>query len=657
MKKIFFVFFGLAFFASPGISRAANSVYYSVGQNTSNHCGPAGDGNNCGDVSITSGVATFSAAQAGNNLGIGDVLTAGGNTYYLATKNSTTSWNVVTNLGTTPSNLGLTAVTSIAHAFSSLSAALPSGAGGAKTLLGSSNLTAIDVQLNISCYYDTGADTTRVTINGWTTDSTRYVRVYAPYNTLTEVNQSQRHEGKWSATKYNLSVNLGSTGDINVILGSDPYIKIEGLQISHQGTGGYQGGIFSQSGTVEGLKIDSCIIKHVGTLGDYQAAYGIGALYDVNIKIFNTLIYDYKNSNDGSNASGINTENMSSAYIYNVTIVDCTAGINRNNSNVIIKNTLVYGHNPSNQAFEGTYNSASDYNATDDDAATGGAHDRISQTFSFADYANDDFHLTSTDTGAKNFGTDQVSEIGFSTDLDSQSRSGLNWDIGADEATFNGPFTMEAWVKPDATPASQTIIAKAEEMRLATDANGKPLCQIKSGFAWQTAATSSDALSANQWAHISCAYDQTNLKIYVNGVEKGSQALTVGVDNMTSNWKIGTDDSSDGTYGEWSGLVDDFRFYNYARASDELVEDFNAGHPAGGSPIASPITDYNFDEGVSSSAYNKGNGGSIFNATLQPGSGGANTSATQMWSLDGMSGKAVELDGTDDKVDLPDVSY
>ncbi len=54
----------------------------------------------------------------------------------------------------------------------------------------------------------------------------------------------------------------------------------------------------------------------------------------------------------------------------------------------------------------------------------------------FIDETNNDFHLASNDTGARNYGTDLSGDINlpFSTDIDGQTRPGqLIWDVGADE--------------------------------------------------------------------------------------------------------------------------------------------------------------------------------------------------------------------------------
>ena len=656
---IYFLFF-VAGIGSACFAQAATQIYRSAGPSATN----ALDSGSVTDTLTISGTtAAFSTAVI-DSVGVGDVIQFDiSGTYYLAFIHGRTdsrTYTVASVSGGAPQAVSGNINWNIYRAYTSLYNA-ESGrendtlndtvenfddwtAGGGidddevgKDLTLS---TGSDEQWNIACYNGQGgvADTVPAGFNGWTTASDNFIRVYTPTD-LTEAGANQRHSGKWDTGKYRLEAL-----DTGALSSEEDYFRVDGLQLkttrsSSSGNGFGTGGL-GLINAANDIRISNMVIK--ATLTGTAGGSGI-AIYDnsSNVSIWNCAIYNFVNGTN--DAYGINANQGNIVNVYSTTIYNCYTGVLRTLSTFTAKNVGVAG---CNTAFSGTITQVTCSTST--------------PTFVSTTAGSEDLHLQASDTTWKNLGTDTSGEsapLGFTTDIDSQSRSGLNWDIGADEATFNGPFTMEAWVKPRAIPASQAIIAKAEEMRVATDADGKPLCQIKGNFTWQTAASSGDALVANQWAHVSCTYDQANLKIHVNGVEKGSQPLTVGVDNMTSNWKIGTDDSSDGIYGEWNGLVDDFRFYNYARAADELVEDFNAGHPAGGSPISSPFTDYNFDEGVSSSAYNKGSGGSIFNGTLQPGSGGSNTSATQMWSLDGVNGKAVELDGTDDKVDLPDVGY
>ena len=100
-------------------------------------------------------------------------------------------------------------------------------------------------------------------------------------------------------------------------------------------------------------------------------------------------------------------------------------------------------------------------------------------------------------------------------------------------------------------------------------------------------------------------------------------------------------------------MIDDVRIYNYARTQDQIIEDMNAGHPAGGSPVGSPVAYWKFDEGVSDTA-NDSVGAD--RGTLDADTGGTNTTETEMWSLEAKKGKAIEFDGTDDYIDITSIS-
>ena len=163
-------------------------------------------------------------------------------------------------------------------------------------------------------------------------------------------------------------------------------------------------------------------------------------------------------------------------------------------------------------------------------------------------------------------------------------------------AANSGIFTIEAWVKPESSIASKTIVGKAEELRVVTDSNGKPLCQFKS-TTWQPVVAGTATLQLNTWSHIACTYNKTNIKIYVNGIGVGSSALSATIDDTAADLKYGADDSADTPYSTLEGTVDELKFYNYARSQKQIVEDMNAGHPAGGSPVGSQVAKYSFDEG------------------------------------------------------------
>ena len=408
-----------------GADEAPAQIFYSVGQNTSNHCGPSGNGTSCGNVSITSGLATFDAAQSATNLGVGDALVAGGNTYYLVSKTTDNQhWNVVTNLGALPANLTSTAVTSIAHAFASLSAAV-TGSSGA-SFLNTTNLVTGNYQLNIPCYYDTGSNTS-VTVNGYTTNSTHYIKIYAPYNTATEVNLTQRHSGKWDATKYNISF-TNTTGPALVVL-SD-YTVIDGIQVKYSTTQSYgqtYAVLIGDGGTTQtnGVKIQNDIVwvndAYVNNSRAIVILYSTGTHY-----IYNNVIYSTSGMGEGIER----TYNGGTLYIYNNTIKGANAGIFRNVGTFIAKNNIVQNCTTN---YSGSFDGSSTNNLSADSTAPG-TNAQKNKTVNFVDAANFDFHLQGGSV-AINAGVDLSADpyLPFTTDIDGQARTSGKWDIGADE--------------------------------------------------------------------------------------------------------------------------------------------------------------------------------------------------------------------------------
>ena len=404
-----------------GADEAPAQVYYSVGQNTSNHCGPSGNGTSCGNVAITNGLATFDAAQSATNMGVGDALVAGGNTYYLVSKTTDNQpWNVVTKLGALPVNLGSTAVTSIAHAFSSLEGAVDASTGSGAfdaTHLNTKDLVAGNYQLNIPCYYDTGADTAGVTVSGYTTSAQNYVRIYTPYNTTTEVNQSQRHSGKWDSRKYNI-INDGRPWLIAISLS---YAKIDGLQAYFYNSPTYNGGISYSNGLNGDIQISNNIMAGV-------KGYGVAIYGNSKVKIWNNIIY---NCVRGIEHWG------NTAYVYNNTIYNTTTyGTWGEAGTTIVKNNLFYSNGID---YYGTFSSSAnnlskDASSPNSGATDCGGHSCRNQTVAFISAANYDFHLANSDTAAQGKGVNLSADanLAFNTDVDGQQR-GTYWSIGADE--------------------------------------------------------------------------------------------------------------------------------------------------------------------------------------------------------------------------------
>src|SRR3989338_9830336 len=221
-------------------------------------------------------------------------------------------------------------------------------------------------------------------------------------------------------------------------------------------------------------------------------------------------------------------------------------------------------------------------------------------------------------------------------------------------AELTNQFSISTWIKADTAVATRAIAVKNNEVRLVTDASGFPLCQIHNGTAWQTAATSATAIAVNTWAQVTCTYDKVTLRIFVNGVQTGTQALTVSLQDTANVLKFGQDDS--GTYTDLAGTLDDMRVFNYALTGRQITNVMNGSDvngPGVGSPVGHPVAHYSFDEGfgVTTQDQSINNNDGTLTGMASP------ATSTSGLSNSGKYGKALAFDGTDDYVNIGASNY
>ena len=181
----------------------------------------------------------------------------------------------------------------------------------------------------------TGADTTAVSINGWTTGPNNYIRVYTT--------ESARHDGKWDEGKYRMSQSNPGDGLIRIM---ENNIVIDGLQIKFTAGGGVQNGISVNFG--EGaLEVSAQIEIKNNIIYDYAPIYTEAGIripaygYDYlslnsgsYINIYNNVFYDFSSNYLGSPAFAINIRGGSGRiYIFNNTISNSNIGISEDSRN------------------------------------------------------------------------------------------------------------------------------------------------------------------------------------------------------------------------------------------------------------------------------------------------------------------------------------
>jgi hypothetical protein len=448
------------FFTHPAL--AATNVFYSVGQSTAtNH--EAGSST----VTIASGTAVFSIAQTGN-IGVGDKVTYGASSVaFISGKLTTddTQWSLVTATGSVPANISGASVTSITRAFASLSAAI-SGFTGASYLT-TSSLVSANAIVNIPCYYDTGPDTTAVTIpSSVITSASTYLNIYTPNNTSTQANFSQRHTGRWTSNAYQLNITNGGGISIN----NNGYVRIAGLQIeltvNTTSSANYYGISASAiSSSTSYIVIDSNLFQGntltTGSssvnLGGFVSGNGGAALTNVNVLI-NNVAYNMMTAS----SSGF-YDQYGTGYFYNNTVYNAVYGYRMSgghvNTSVEYANNIAQGTLSAGYSSVATNASSSDNISNFNDAPGSSAEDLA--TVLFASTSTGDFHLSVLDTKARGWGINLTNDTNypFAYDIDGQARPSTGaWDAGADEWVGASaiPPTITSFTMP-ATSTSLTV--------------------------------------------------------------------------------------------------------------------------------------------------------------------------------------------------------
>jgi hypothetical protein len=102
--------------------------------------------------------------------------------------------------------------------------------------------------------------------------------------------------------------------------------------------------------------------------------------------------------------------------------------------------------------------------------------------------------------------------------------------------------------------------------------------QIRAGFfstTWSLA-TSASNIPANTWTHIAATYDQTSIKIYINGVLDGTLNATAPIPTGNEVWYLG---KRFGGADMISGIMDEVRIWNVARTQAQIQTSMNTNIP------------------------------------------------------------------------------
>jgi chitodextrinase len=160
--------------------------------------------------------------------------------------------------------------------------------------------------------------------------------------------------------------------------------------------------------------------------------------------------------------------------------------------------------------------------------------------------------------------------------------NGLRFDGAGDLVTvpdssaldLTDAMTLEAWVYPTERSAMwRTVMLKEQPSHLAyglyaDNGDGLPTAQLFPGG--DGALAGGSAIPLNQWTHLATTWDGATLRLFVNGRQVASRALSGTLAQSSRPLRIGGNQ----VWSEWfEGSLDEVRVYNRALSAAEIVAD------------------------------------------------------------------------------------
>ena len=164
-------------------------------------------------------------------------------------------------------------------------------------------------------------------------------------------------------------------------------------------------------------------------------------------------------------------------------------------------------------------------------------------------------------------------------------------------------LTLSAWIKRNSVGTRQIFMGKGNGNSDGTtqywfefDTSNRLVLYLSTGgVGANLVATDLTVTDTTSWHHVAAVWNGNITNIYLDGKKSSvAGAKTGSLTSCTYAFSIGKLGDFSGLH--FNGLMDDVRVYNYARTTQQIMEDLNAGHPAGGSPVGSQLAYWKFDE-------------------------------------------------------------
>ncbi len=143
---------------------------------------------------------------------------------------------------------------------------------------------------------------------------------------------------------------------------------------------------------------------------------------------------------------------------------------------------------------------------------------------------------------------------------------------------FDSGICVAAWIKMDSSPQSEpySIIGSGGHgmtFRLQINTSGQVEFLLGDYQGWHTIVTSNQVLTPGVWHYIAVTYDETTGRLYVDGIEDNSRAISYGVEAIGDPLFVG---SIAPGVNQFFGVIDEVRISKDLWTAQQIADYYNS---------------------------------------------------------------------------------
>lgn len=258
-----------------------------------------------------------------------------------------------------------------------------------------------------------------------------------------------------------------------------------------------------------------------------------------------------------------------------------------------------------------------------------------------------------------------------STDTAASFNGGAAYIPYSANLNFQGPFTVEFWVKPAVENTGSTLTCPVGSLKISDSGRlGWIFYQSASGWNFRIGSTTGytgnltgGAVKSNEWQHVVGVYDGSSAFLYVNGVQVGTGSVASFTPNPSDPMGIGARGDAGFLY---NGALDEVAVYGSALAATDVQAHYSNALDANRTTsydalvkTKNPLGYWRLNEPAYNppKAANLGKAGSALDATyVYPVTVGVEGPRPSTYPLFEAGNKAVSINGTNGMVSVPSIN-